>query len=64
MALSGDEWYTLNTMRAVNQGIGRVIRHIHDYGVILLLDNRYEQTKLKNMLPNWAKSNIRSYYKF
>jgi|JI7StandDraft_1071085.scaffolds.fasta_scaffold388575_1 Rad3-related DNA helicase len=42
-------------MRSVNQGIGRVIRHINDYGMILMLDNRYDQNKLKSMLPAWAK---------
>jgi regulator of telomere elongation helicase 1 len=48
-------------MRAVNQGIGRVIRHINDYGIILMLDNRYDQSKLKSMLPTWAKENMKSY---
>ena len=48
-------------MRAVNQGIGRVIRHINDYGIILMLDNRYDQSKLKSMLPAWAKENMKSY---
>lgn len=51
-------------MRAVNQGIGRVIRHINDYGMILMMDNRYEQSKLKNMLPAWAKVNMNSYHSF
>ena len=64
LPLTGDDWYTLNTMRAVNQGIGRVIRHINDYGMILMMDNRYEQNKLKNMLPAWAKVNIKAYHSF
>lgn len=32
-ALTGDQWYSQEAMRAVNQAIGRVIRHRHDYGV-------------------------------
>ena len=28
-------------MRAVNQAVGRVIRHKHDYGAIILADERF-----------------------
>lgn len=31
--LTGDQWYSQEAMRAVNQALGRVIRHRHDYGV-------------------------------
>jgi Rad3-related DNA helicase len=41
--LTGNSWYMLCAMRSVNQGIGRVIRHIDDYGIILMLDYRYSQ---------------------
>jgi Rad3-related DNA helicase len=41
--LTGNSWYMLCAMRSVNQGIGRVIRHIDDYGIILMLDDRYSQ---------------------
>ena len=53
-SITGDDWYTLNTMRSVNQGLGRVIRHINDYGMIFLLDERYEQQRLKKLLPGWS----------
>lgn len=51
-------------MRAVNQGIGRVIRHINDFGMIFLLDDRYEQIRMKNLLPYWSKINYQAYYDF
>lgn len=51
-------------MRAVNQGIGRVIRHINDYGMILMFDSRYEQPKLRNMLPMWTKDSMGVYHDF
>jgi len=39
--ISGDSWYVQQAMRAVNQAIGRVIRHKQDYGAILLCDERF-----------------------
>ncbi|CAJ0931195.1 unnamed protein product, partial [Ranitomeya imitator] len=38
--LSGQEWYRQQASRAVNQAIGRVIRHRQDYGAIFLCDHR------------------------
>ena len=40
-SLTGREWYRQQASRAVNQAIGRVIRHRHDFGAILLCDTRY-----------------------
>ena len=40
-SIRGQQWYELQTMRAVNQAIGRVIRHAKDFGTIYLLDERY-----------------------
>lgn len=51
-------------MRAVNQGIGRVIRHINDYGIILMFDIRYEYPSLKRLLPAWSKASTEVYKDF
>jgi regulator of telomere elongation helicase 1 len=64
ITLNGDGWYTLNTMRVVNQSIGRVIRHINDYGMIFLFDYRYDSQKLQSKLPLWAKESIAIYEDF
>lgn len=56
--LSGDEWYSLEATRAVNQAIGRVIRHQHDYGAILLCDTRFNSPKLRNQLSTWLRDYI------
>ena len=38
--LGGEEWYRQQASRAVNQAVGRVIRHRLDYGAIILCDER------------------------
>lgn len=62
--LSGDEWYSLEATRAVNQAIGRVIRHKNDYGAILLCDGRFNSPKLKNQLSAWLRNHIKVSNKF
>ncbi|RZR98730.1 hypothetical protein BHM03_00028156 [Ensete ventricosum] len=39
--LTGEEWYVQQAARAVNQAVGRVIRHSLDYGAIVFCDERY-----------------------
>ncbi|KAL0841701.1 hypothetical protein ABMA28_013973 [Loxostege sticticalis] len=62
--LSGDEWYSLEATRAVNQAIGRVIRHKNDYGAILLCDGRFNSPKLKGQLSAWLRDHINVSNKF
>lgn len=47
-------------MRAVNQSVGRAIRHKDDYAVIFLLDRRYERDSIRGKLPGWMKNSVRS----
>ncbi|XP_067392340.1 ATP-dependent DNA helicase DDX11 isoform X1 [Emydura macquarii macquarii] len=42
-------------MKAVNQSIGRAIRHQKDFASILLLDHRYARPSIFNKLPQWIK---------
>ncbi|KAK9837585.1 hypothetical protein WJX74_000931 [Apatococcus lobatus] len=53
--LSGDQWYSQQAFRALNQAIGRCIRHKNDYGAILLIDERYRQPRYQNNLSRWVK---------
>ena len=36
-----DSWMLDNSMMAVNQSLGRIIRHRHDFGSVFLVDQRY-----------------------
>lgn len=38
--MSGEEWYQVDALRAVNQAIGRVLRHKDDFGAVVLVDSR------------------------
>lgn len=44
------EWYNISAMRAVNQGIGRVIRHKFDYGRIFLIGQDFTDEKNNKFL--------------
>lgn len=40
--------------RALNQAIGRCIRHKHDYGGIILLDRRFGNVRNRENLSCWC----------
>jgi len=58
MKLSGDDWYTQQAHRAVNQAIGRVIRNRSDYGAVLLLDSRFSHQRNQFGLSKWVRPHI------
>ncbi|XP_076022253.1 regulator of telomere elongation helicase 1 isoform X2 [Genypterus blacodes] len=60
--LSGQEWYRQQAFRAVNQAIGRVIRHKEDYGAIFLCDERFKNSQ--SQLPLWLRPYARVYNNF
>ncbi|KAI9871916.1 MAG: ATP-dependent DNA helicase chl1 [Pleopsidium flavum] len=55
---AGRELYENSCMRAVNQSIGRAIRHQNDYASILLLDRRYDTERIKDKLPGWIRQGL------
>lgn len=54
---TGMDWYNMEATRAVNQAIGRVIRHKDDYGAILLCDQRFHS--YKQGLSKWIQAHIK-----
>ena len=52
--LKGQEWYKLQATSAINQAVGRVIRHKEDFGGIVLLDERFAH--MKDALSLWLRS--------
>ncbi|POM76323.1 Helicase-like, DEXD box c2 type domain containing hypothetical protein [Phytophthora palmivora] len=55
LKLTGNAWYIQQASRAVNQAIGRVIRHRHDYGAIILLDERFSLKQQQECLSKWLQ---------
>ncbi|XP_012539548.1 ATP-dependent DNA helicase DDX11 [Monomorium pharaonis] len=53
---AGSSFYENSCMKAVNQCIGRSVRHINDYSTVVLLDKRFCH-KVK-VLPQWIQRSV------
>ncbi|XP_028756068.1 regulator of telomere elongation helicase 1 homolog isoform X1 [Neltuma alba] len=62
--LTGEEWYNQQASRAVNQAVGRVIRHRHDYGAIILCDERFAYPHRQSQVSRWIQPHIKCFSKF
>ncbi|XP_041357412.1 ATP-dependent DNA helicase DDX11-like [Gigantopelta aegis] len=62
--LPGQVHYENLCMKAVNQSIGRAIRHKDDYATILLLDRRYNRQNVGSKLPKWIGDHLIKLDKF
>lgn len=54
-SLNGQEWYIQQSSRAVNQAVGRVIRHKDDFGAVIFMDKRFSFRSNVDELPKWAR---------
>eukprot|EP01033_Poteriospumella_lacustris_P001350 gene1349-985_t len=57
--LTGQMWYQQSASRAVNQALGRVIRHKFDWGAIFLLDERFQYESNMSQLSAWMRPCVR-----
>jgi Fanconi anemia group J protein len=56
--LDGETWYTQQAFRAINQSIGRCIRHKNDYGAIIFCDTRFASKTVNSSLSKWIRSSV------
>lgn len=55
---AGMELYENLCMKAVNQSIGRAIRHRNDWAALVLLDERYASARVRAKLPKWIGEGV------
>ncbi|XP_077868953.1 uncharacterized protein LOC102809144, partial [Saccoglossus kowalevskii] len=63
--LSGNEWYEIQAYRALNQALGRCIRHRNDWGALILVDERFSKSnRYIKGLSKWVRNQVHHYYRF
>ena len=51
--ISGERWYKIDAIQAVNQSLGRVLRHKDDYGIMICIDSRFDNSNIRNLFSKW-----------
>lgn len=54
----GRHFYENACMRAVNQSVGRAIRHREDFAAIVMIDKRFSNERIRSKLPTWIKEGM------
>lgn len=62
--LRGNQWYEIQAFRALNQALGRCIRHRHDFGAVILLDCRFSSPNNTQKLSRWVRKQIKNQTSF
>lgn len=57
--MTGSQWVSLAALRAVNQAIGRVIRHRNDFGAIILADGRFYDPPTLALISSWVRPGVK-----
>ncbi|KZW01490.1 DNA repair helicase, partial [Exidia glandulosa HHB12029] len=55
---AGMEMYENMCMRAVNQSVGRAIRHKGDWAALIFVDTRFTTAKVRTKLPGWISADL------
>ncbi|KAM6932875.1 Fanconi anemia group J protein [Xenentodon cancila] len=64
--LPGHRWYEIQAYRALNQALGRCIRHRNDWGALILVDDRYRNNPNKYItgLSKWVRQLVQHHNTF
>ncbi|KAM7067532.1 Fanconi anemia group J protein isoform 1-T1 [Molossus nigricans] len=64
--LPGRQWYEIQAYRALNQALGRCIRHKHDWGALILVDDRFRSNPGRYIsgLSKWVRQQIQHHSTF
>ncbi|XP_062448427.1 Fanconi anemia group J protein [Rhea pennata] len=64
--LPGSQWYEIQAYRALNQALGRCIRHRNDWGALILVDDRFRNNPNKYItgLSKWIRQQIKHHENF
>nr|XP_012300984.1 Fanconi anemia group J protein isoform X5 [Aotus nancymaae] len=64
--LPGRQWYEIQAYRALNQALGRCIRHRNDWGALILVDDRFRNNPSRYIsgLSKWVRQQIQHHSTF
>ncbi|XP_004591250.2 Fanconi anemia group J protein [Ochotona princeps] len=64
--LPGRQWYEIQAYRALNQALGRCIRHRNDWGALILVDDRFGNNPNRYIsgLSKWVRQQIQHHSTF
>uniref|UniRef100_A0A8C0RT52 DNA 5'-3' helicase n=1 Tax=Canis lupus familiaris TaxID=9615 RepID=A0A8C0RT52_CANLF len=64
--LPGRQWYEIQAYRALNQALGRCIRHKNDWGALILVDDRFRSNPSRYIsgLSKWIRQQIQHHSTF
>ena len=62
--LPGMQWYETQAFRAMNQALGRCIRHRNDWGAVIFLDQRFTAQRNIQKLSKWVRPSVKSFSNF
>nr|XP_020014485.1 Fanconi anemia group J protein [Castor canadensis] len=64
--LPGRQWYEIQAYRALNQALGRCIRHKNDWGALILVDDRFinNPSRYTSGLSKWVRQEIQHHSTF
>jgi Fanconi anemia group J protein len=62
--LPGNQWYETQAFRALNQALGRCIRHRNDWGAVIFLEQRFTLPRNVQKLSKWVRPAVRQFQSY